>query len=247
MNTYDDITNLFNGINENIENDLIDFIASGNMKCLNRSTCRDIFNLNCIKSSNKNRLEICKILIENQEFVDLAVEEYASIIDKIPCFYETQENSGIIDEILYKLIKIRLQDDLILRLLDSLEKLYICGWDKYTNQIMQLFKSLDSNIKSMEYTPIILRAKIALLSYGATKYNASNNLLEMHKFYQGAKKMKLKNMMGMIYYYHGIFYKRTNYRELYIPLKNGYSYFSLEEGCFSKAKDKGFWLADYVM
>lgn len=241
-----DIINLFKGIKDNTENDLINFIASDNINCLNRDTCKDILNLNCIKLNIDNRLAICKALIENQEFMDLAVEEFVSIIDQFPYVLEAQENSSIIDNIIKNLTKIRLQDDLILRLLDCLEKLYIYGMDKYTTQIIQLYKNLDSNIKSMEYNPIVLRAKLAILSYGATKYNASSNLFKMHKLYQGAKKMKLKNMMGLIYYYHGIFYKRTKYQESYIPLKNGYSYFSLEEGYFKKAKAKGFWLADYV-
>ena len=91
-----------------------------------------------------------------------------------------------------------------------------------------------------------MRSKLALLAYSADKYTAETNLEKMAGLYSMTKQNQIKHTKGMMYYYHYIFYSRTNLNELYLPLKNGYRNLPFAEACLLRSKDCGYWLTNYI-
>lgn len=245
MSLEADISNLFKGIKQK-ENVLIVSLANNEIENINEDACKDIFNMNCIAENEENRLNLCKLLIENKQYIDLAVTEFTDVIVKHPQLTEYSNLSNIIDDILNRIVLSKLSDNALRRIIDCLEMLYAMGNHRYTDKITLLYRRMDSDIKSKQHLPEVIYAKLAILAYTANKYNSVENLQKMYELYQNIKKSRLSSMKGTVYYYHGIFYQRTDKQELYIPLKKVY-YNNLSEGCFQKSQSYGFWLTDYII
>lgn len=245
MSLEADISNLFKGIKQK-ENVLIVSLANNEIENINEDACKDIFNMNCIAENEENRLNLCKLLIENKQYIDLAVTEFTDVIVKHPQLTEYSNLSNIIDDILNQIVLSKLNDNALRRIIDCLEMLYAMGNHRYTDKITLLYRRMDSDIKSKQHLPEVIYAKLAILAYTANKYNSVENLQKMYELYQNIKKSRLSSMKGTVYYYHGIFYQRTDKQELYIPLKKVY-YNNLSEGCFQKSQSYGFWLTDYII
>lgn len=245
MSLTDDTSNLFVNIN-NKDNAIIEFLATGKYENLSEDACRDIFHIHSIATSDENRLNLCKLLIENNQYIDLAVTEFTDVIVKHPQLTEYSNLSNIIDDILNRIVLSKLSDNALRRIIDCLEMLYAMGNHRYTDKITLLYRRMDSDIKSKQHLPEVIHAKLAILAYTANKYNSVDNLQKMYELYQNIKKSRMSSMKGTVYYYHGIFYQRTDTQELYIPLKKVY-YNNLSEGCFQKSQSYGFWLTDYII
>lgn len=92
----------------------------------------------------------------------------------------------------------------------------------------------------------MINSKLAVLAYSANRYNASENAIKLHELYKLVYTLKLNDLKGAVFYYHWVFYKRTDYNTIYIPLKKQYKYLGEEEFIHRAAKH-GYWLAEYVI
>ena len=247
MSLITDLQNMFIGIAEKDKNVLVDFLANGDITDLSENACRDILHLDCINNDFKIKFTVCKFMIRNNCHIDLAVNEFTTTISTYPTVMESIDIYSMVNDIINDLLRIRLSDNALLNLIDCLEMLYAYGFDQYSTQIVSLYNQINSNVKSLQYKPEIIRAKLAIFSYGANKYNVSENYNKMYELYQYIKKSKIKGMKGVIYYYHGIFYRRTKFQKTYLNLKNGYSYMPFSDALFTKSKSFGFWLADIII
>lgn len=247
MSLITDLQNMFIGVGEKENNVLVDFLANGNITNLSENACRDVLHLSCINMDIKSKFTICKYMIKNNCYIDLAVNEFAATISAYPELIEQLNDCNIINDIIEYSLYLKLNNNTLFNLIDCLEMLYAYGCHKYIRQIILLYKKIDSDVKSLQYKDDVIRAKLAILSYGANKYNASENCNKIYEIYKYISKAKRKYMQGMVYYYYGVFYRRTNYQEKYISLKKGYSYMPYDEALFEKSKSHGFWLANIII
>ena len=212
---------------------------------LNEETCRDIFNLECIKDNQERIFTICKLMIENNCFVELAIDKFAETLCENPELCVRGRYDTLINDIISHSMRIRLSNDDSNKPRDCLELMYALGNHSYTYEIIRLYKRADTSIKAKVYSPETVQTKLAILAYNSNKYNATDNIRQMSELFQYIEDTKLKSMKGAAYYYHGVFYERTGFKKRYIALKSKEYYNSIVEGCIQSARHYKFWLADY--
>lgn len=241
-----DIKNLFGDLTKEVDGEIVKLIADGQYHTLSRYDCKNLLSMTCIIDNVERRLKMIKCCIEHDCYVDLALAELSQIVTGAENSMQLLKNENIVADILQYATEIKLSHDECLRLIDILEILYARGM-RLTDKMLYFYRSLTSDIISMQADMEVIRSQLALLAYGADKYTADANLERMAGIYSMAKQNRLKQAKGMIYYYHYIFYSRTNSNELYIPMKNGYQYHRLDEACLAKAKKYGYWLTQYIL
>lgn len=190
-------------------------------------------------------LKTCKKMLENKVHIDLAVKYFSDILSLNPWLCDKTECSVIIDAILKLIVVTELDINSAMRIRNTLEILYALGNKAYVPYIINLYKMVEVDIDP--YNVDAIRAKLALLAYGANAYNSSETVNLMYDIYEYIKKTKQKHLKGLVYFYHGIFYERTSFKKMLIPVKKGCSYNSNKEGCMQSAYVYGFPLASYFV
>lgn len=245
MEFYEDLKNMFSEIKENADNAIINFLSDSEDINVTEETCRDILNLQCVQNNTNFKLNICKYMIQNKKYLDLAIDTFSDLVSEYPGICKDESYITIINEIL-KCIYYPLRDRIRVKIIDTLELLYALGNTRYLPEIVYLYKKNDTGINAKKYSPDNVHTKLALIAYSSTKYNAKDGLQKMYEIYKYIKRAKLNHLKGHVYYYHAIFYRRVNINEIYLPLKDHEIYSGNYTGCIQRAKRYGFWLADYA-
>lgn len=242
-----DLKNILSSQRIDPNNEIITFIKNYQGTELRESSCKCLLELDNIKSDTKIKLEICKAMIENSMFLNLSVDVLTDTLCNNPEICSDQEYKVHIESMLNQLTYTQLDDRSLIKLIDCLELLYVFGNHQYTDKILCLYKRLNNDIKSQQHQPEVIKSKLALLAYGANRYNASENAMKLYELYKRVHTLKLNSLKGAVCYYHWLFYKRTDYKTTYIPLKKQHMCFEAEEELIYRAAKHGYWLAEYVI
>ncbi len=187
-------------------------------------------------------IKLCLPLLDEDKFRKLAIAAFVKNMNSVPEICVNENVMNTIDRFLEKIILLDIDETEVVRIAIALEKLWAFGNKSYALQIIQLYKKVDTGCIDI-YNANIVRARLAILAYGANQYNADKNLCELYTIYNMAVKGKFKYLKGMIFYYHYIFYSRTNYSKRYILNKRKYEYEESKTLCLRKAREHEFHLA----
>lgn len=243
--TEKDLTNLL--MSERFENDIVvSTLAKSGMKKSDKNTYKSILALPAIKNDLGVKLEMCEKLASESTYPELCVDIITEILDEEPDVGHDKELGDKLCRIIDCIVRCDMDKDSRIKLRDCLEQLYAVGEYTLAKEIVCLYKTEDIDISSRQHLPEVIQAKMAILAYSANKYNVRNNAKKLSELYNHVFEYKIKGAKGAACYYMWLFYKRTGHRSVYISLKNQCQYRDAVEELLEMAKERCYWLADYV-
>ena len=242
--TEKDLTNLL--MSERFENDIVvSTLAKSGMKKSDKNTYKSLLALPAIKNDLSAKLEICEKLALEDTYPELCVDIITGSLDEEPDIGHDKELGDKICRIIDCIVRCDMDKDSRIKLRDCLEQLYAVGEYTLAKEIVCLYKTEDIDISSRQHLPEVIQAKMAILAYSANKYNVRNNAKKLSELYNHVFEYKIKGAKGAACYYMWLFYKRTKYHKKYLDRrKKGTD--TIQDDMLEMAKERCFWLADYI-
>lgn len=190
------------------DHSILDIVVQQKKLQVNDELICDILALPDFKKTPKVSLDLIKTMAENGIYSQLIQEQLSILVTEgyiLSLSHIEEKFESITCSILSNYGKLGV--DLINGYIYILEELYAKGID-VRKALVSLLRTIDDNNPTKRYDADVIRIKIALVAYGAGKYNCHEQLECLDYYANYIKKNGLSNLKGAMHYYYAIFKER---------------------------------------
>ena len=190
------------------DNCLLDVVSRQKTLKVSDELICDILALPDFKKNPKVSLDLIKTMAENGIYSQLIQEELSILVTEgyiLSLSHIEEKLESITCSILSNYGNLGV--DLISGYIYILEEIYAKGIN-VRKALVSLLRTIDDNNPTKRYDADVIKIKMALVAYGAGKYNFHEQLECLDYYANYIKKNGLSNLKGAMHYYYAIFKER---------------------------------------